>query len=120
MGISASGKEGESKILDELSEVTSYHRKAVIRLMRKRPTSILGFTFPIISRFLICGVDIERIRRIIPRVKSFYEWDLEWSKEGEVLENLAGDDFTTNVDFQYSNNKMGCYSSLLLILLFSP
>lgn len=43
------------------------------------------------TRFLICGVDLERIRRVISRIKNFYEWCVEWSKEGEVLENLAED-----------------------------
>jgi hypothetical protein len=36
------------------------------------------------TRFLICGVDLERI-------KNWYEWCSEWSKEGESLEHLAHD-----------------------------
>jgi len=41
------------------------------------------------SRFLIYGLDLERIRRVIPRIKNFYLWCREWSKEGELLEKLA-------------------------------
>jgi len=43
------------------------------------------------TRFLICGVDLERIRRVVGRIKNWYEWCSEWSKEGESLENLAHD-----------------------------
>lgn len=41
------------------------------------------------GRFLICGVDLDRTRRVIPRIKNFYKWCAEWSKEGEKLEKLA-------------------------------
>jgi len=41
------------------------------------------------NRFLFCGVDLERSRRVISRIKNFYHWCDEWSKEGENLENLA-------------------------------
>ncbi len=41
------------------------------------------------TRFLICGVDLERIRRVVARIKNWYEWCSEWSKEGESVENLA-------------------------------
>ncbi len=43
------------------------------------------------TRFLICGVDLERIRRVVARIKNWYEWCSEWSKEGESLEILAHD-----------------------------
>jgi len=43
------------------------------------------------SRFLICGVDLDRIRRVVSRIKNFYVWCDEWSKEGEMLERLAED-----------------------------
>jgi alpha-beta hydrolase superfamily lysophospholipase len=43
------------------------------------------------TRFLISGVDLERIRRVVARIKNWYEWCSEWSKEGESLENLADD-----------------------------
>jgi len=33
--------------------------------------------------------DLERSRRVISRIKNFYHWCDEWSKEGENLENLA-------------------------------
>ncbi|GAH19988.1 unnamed protein product, partial [marine sediment metagenome] len=41
------------------------------------------------NRFLFCGVDLERSRRVISRIKNFYRWCDEWSKEGENLETLA-------------------------------
>ncbi|MEA3454163.1 MAG: alpha/beta fold hydrolase [Candidatus Caldatribacteriota bacterium] len=41
------------------------------------------------NRFLYCGVDLERSRRVISRIKNFYHWCDEWSKEGENLETLA-------------------------------
>ena len=37
------------------------------------------------TRFLICGVDLARIRRVVSRIKNFYVWCSEWSKEGESL-----------------------------------
>jgi pimeloyl-ACP methyl ester carboxylesterase len=43
------------------------------------------------NRFLISGVDLDRIRRVIPRIRNFYGWCDEWSKEGEMLEKLAED-----------------------------
>lgn len=41
------------------------------------------------SRFLISGVDLDRIRRVIPRIKNYYSWCAEWSKEGTLLNKLA-------------------------------
>ncbi|GAI78684.1 unnamed protein product, partial [marine sediment metagenome] len=41
------------------------------------------------NRFLFCGVNLEHSRRVISRIKNFYHWCDEWSKEGEILENLA-------------------------------
>jgi len=43
------------------------------------------------GRFLISGVDLGRIQRVISRIKNFYGWCTEWSKEGEELEKLAED-----------------------------
>ena len=43
------------------------------------------------TRFLICGVELGRIRRVISRIRDFCGWCAEWSKEGESLENLAED-----------------------------
>ncbi|GAH86325.1 unnamed protein product, partial [marine sediment metagenome] len=31
------------------------------------------------NRFLFCGVDLERSRRVISRIKNFYHWCDEWS-----------------------------------------
>jgi len=41
------------------------------------------------TRFLICGVDLARIRRVISRIKNFYTWCDEWAKEGEMLCKMA-------------------------------
>ena len=41
------------------------------------------------TRFLTCGVDLARIRRVISRIKNFYQWCDEWSGEGESLQQLA-------------------------------
>jgi dienelactone hydrolase len=42
------------------------------------------------TRFITgCGVDLARIRRVISRIKNFYVWCSEWSKEGENLLGLA-------------------------------
>ncbi len=41
------------------------------------------------TRFIACGVDLARIRRVISRIKNFYVWCTEWSKEGESLIELA-------------------------------
>jgi len=41
------------------------------------------------SRFLVCGVNLDRIRRVVRRIKSFYNWCSEWSKEGQTLESLG-------------------------------
>ncbi|MHA1376750.1 MAG: hypothetical protein ACTSRG_00025 [Candidatus Helarchaeota archaeon] len=43
------------------------------------------------KRFLIAGVDLDRIRRVIKRIKNFYRWCSEWAKEGELVENLANE-----------------------------
>jgi dienelactone hydrolase len=41
------------------------------------------------NRFLLCGMDLDRIRRVISRITNFYGWLDEWSKEGTKLEKLA-------------------------------
>jgi alpha-beta hydrolase superfamily lysophospholipase len=43
------------------------------------------------NRFLASGVDLDRIRRVVPRIKNFYGWCDEWAKEGEMLEKYAED-----------------------------
>jgi dienelactone hydrolase len=42
-------------------------------------------------RYLNAGVDLDRIRRVVARIKNWYAWCSEWSREGELLENLAED-----------------------------
>lgn len=43
------------------------------------------------TRFLLCGVDLARIRRIVSRIRNFYWWCDEWMKEGEILCKMAED-----------------------------
>lgn len=41
------------------------------------------------TRFLLAGVDLERIRRVVRRTRSWYCWCEEWSKEGNALSAMA-------------------------------
>ncbi len=41
------------------------------------------------TRFLVAGVDLDRIRRVVRRIKNWYHWCSEWSKEGEIVANNA-------------------------------
>ncbi|MFW9831934.1 MAG: hypothetical protein ACFFD8_09165, partial [Candidatus Thorarchaeota archaeon] len=43
------------------------------------------------TRFLICGVSLDRIRKVVSRINKFNVWCNEWSREGEKLEKLARD-----------------------------
>lgn len=63
-------------------------------------------------RYLNAGVDLDRIRRVVSRVKTWYSWCSEWSKEGEFLEELATRALTN--DDRYSarmffHEAAGCY-----------
>jgi alpha-beta hydrolase superfamily lysophospholipase len=40
-------------------------------------------------RYLNASVDLDRIRRVVARIKNWYQWCAEWSAEGESLEILA-------------------------------
>jgi hypothetical protein len=94
------------KSLTKLEEKTSEKMPAVSKKIEPLPTRIgklslkEKITYRFIfnekntykywyNRFLYCGVDLERSRRVISRIKNFYHWCDEWSKEGENLENLA-------------------------------
>lgn len=48
------------------------------------------------TRFLICGVDLDRTRRVVGRIRNWYGWCSEWSKEGEALEGLAAKALASN------------------------
>ncbi len=41
------------------------------------------------NRFSICGVDSARSERVVKRVKNYFDWSKQWSKEGQELEQLA-------------------------------
>lgn len=40
-------------------------------------------------RFLLCGIDLARIRRVVARIQNYFMWCDEWVKEGEYLKQLA-------------------------------
>ena len=64
------------------------------------------------SRFLISGVDLARIRRVVSRIKNFYNWCLEWSKEGTMLEKLAEEHQSKNNIFtarRLFHEAAGCF-----------
>jgi dienelactone hydrolase len=64
------------------------------------------------TRYLNSGVNLGRIRRVVSRVKTWYSWCSEWSKEGELLEELAikalkkGDTYSARIFF---HEAAGCY-----------
>ena len=41
------------------------------------------------SRFAMCGVDASRTERVVKRVKNYFDWNKQWSKEGLEVEQLA-------------------------------
>jgi alpha-beta hydrolase superfamily lysophospholipase len=41
------------------------------------------------GRFLICGVDLDRIIRVVARIRNFYQWCPKWVKEGDRVHRLA-------------------------------
>jgi esterase/lipase len=41
------------------------------------------------SRFAMCGVDTFRTERVVKRVKNYFDWNKQWSKEGLEVEQLA-------------------------------
>lgn len=41
------------------------------------------------TRFLLSGVDLDRIRRVVRRTRSWYRWCAEWAREGQDVERLA-------------------------------
>ncbi len=41
------------------------------------------------NRFSYCGVDPARSERVVKRVKNYFDWCEEWTKEGRELEELA-------------------------------
>ncbi|MFC1884283.1 prolyl oligopeptidase family serine peptidase [Thermodesulfobacteriota bacterium] len=41
------------------------------------------------TRFLICGLDLDRCRRVVSRIDNWYGWYGEWEKEGDHLKGLA-------------------------------
>ena len=43
------------------------------------------------TRFLLAGVDLERIRRVVRRTRTWYQWCAEWYREGQVVEKLGID-----------------------------
>jgi len=50
-------------------------------------------------KFLMCGVELDRMRRVVSRINNWYGWCAEWHKEGEMLENLAEEALSKNNTF---------------------
>ena len=64
------------------------------------------------TRFLLCGLDLARIRRVVSRIDNWYEWCAEWEKEGDHLKTLAEDALTRNDTFtakRLFHEAAGCY-----------
>ena len=64
------------------------------------------------KRFLLCGLDLDRIRRVVSRIGNWYGWCAEWEKEGDHLKQLAEDALTRNDTFSARclfHNAAGCY-----------
>ena len=64
------------------------------------------------SRFLMCNVELDRIRRVVSRIKNWYGWCPEWHKEGEKLEKLADEALAKNNTYtaiRLYHEAVGCY-----------
>ncbi len=48
------------------------------------------------TRFLLCGVNLDRIGRVVSRIDNWYGWCAEWGKEGDKLKRLAEDALAGN------------------------
>ncbi len=63
-------------------------------------------------RYLNAGVDLGRVYRVVARIKNWYAWCSEWSREGDLLEILAeealsrGDTYSARIMF---HEAAGCY-----------
>lgn len=63
-------------------------------------------------RFLNCGVDLGRIRRVVARIKNWYAWCSEWSKEGKFLEHLAEEALSNGYRYSarmFFHEAAGCF-----------
>lgn len=64
------------------------------------------------TRFLLCGLDLDRARRVVSRVDNWYGWCGEWEKEGDHLKQLAEDALTRKEPFAAKclfREAAGCY-----------
>ena len=43
------------------------------------------------GRWFVFGLDYGRLKRVIPRIGSWFQWCAEWDKEGQDVEKMAGD-----------------------------
>ncbi|MBW1783501.1 MAG: alpha/beta hydrolase [Deltaproteobacteria bacterium] len=48
------------------------------------------------TRFLLCGLDLDRIRRVVSRIDNWYGWCAEWGREGDHVKRLAEDALARN------------------------
>jgi alpha-beta hydrolase superfamily lysophospholipase len=64
------------------------------------------------TRFSICGVDLDRCRRVVSRIDNWYEWYGEWEKEGDHVKGLAEKAFDRkefNLARRLFHEAAGCY-----------
>jgi len=64
------------------------------------------------NRFSYCGVDPARSERVVKRVKNYFDWCDEWTKEGRELEELAENakkDGNLFLARQLFHSAAGCY-----------
>jgi dienelactone hydrolase len=63
-------------------------------------------------RYLNAGVDLDRIRRVVGRIKNWYQWCSEWSAEGEhlvILAEKALEQGNTNSAKTFFHEAAGCF-----------
>jgi dienelactone hydrolase len=63
-------------------------------------------------RFLLCGVNFARMRRVVSTIKTFYTWCDQWIREGAAVELLALDALNKGNSYTARNlyhEAAGCY-----------
>jgi hypothetical protein len=64
------------------------------------------------TRFLLCGLDLSRIRRVVSRVESWMGWCQQWCREGDHLNALAEEALRRNDPISAKglfHEAAGCY-----------
>ncbi len=64
------------------------------------------------TRFLLCGLDLSRIRRVVSRIDSWAGWCEQWCREGDHLDGLAKEALTRDDPISAErlfHEAAGCY-----------